>query len=161
MSVKQIKDVLNELMIEGIKYEKIGDTKYYSMELFAEKELDGYRDYLYEVKNENKTVYNYIPYDSEVEKKFAEQCETNEQVEFYIKLPNWFIINTPIGTYNPDWALIFQNDKKIYFVAETKYSLDPKKRYSSENYKIKCGEAHFNEFDDVNYKPVSKLTELF
>lgn len=160
MAVKQIKDVLNELMIEGIKYEKIGDTEYYSMELFAEKELDGYKDYLYKVQNEDKTIYNYIPFDSDVEKKFAEQCESNERVEFYIKLPNWFTINTPIGAYNPDWALIFKNDKKIYFVAETKFSLDPKKRYSSENYKIKCGEKHFKEFEGVVYQPVKELKDL-
>jgi len=160
MCVKQIKDVLNELMIKGIKYEKIGETEYYSMELFAEKELDGYKDYLYKVKNEDKTVYNYIPFDSEVEKKFAEQCETNERVEFYIKLPNWFVINTPIGTYNPDWALIFKNDKKIYFVAETKFSLDPMKRYSYENYKIKCGEKHFREFDGVVYQTTKELKDL-
>jgi type III restriction enzyme len=160
MSVKQIKDVLNELMVEGIKYEKIGETEYYSMELFADKELDGYKDYLHKVQNEDKTVYNYIPFDSEVERKFAEDCETNEQVEFYIKLPNWFIINTPIGTYNPDWALILKNDQKIYFVAETKFSLDPTKRYSSENYKIKCGEKHFKEFDGVVYQPVKELRDL-
>jgi type III restriction enzyme len=160
MSVKQIKDVLNELMVEGIKYEKIGDTEYYSMELFAEKELEGYKDYLHKVQNEDKSVYNYVPFDSEVEKKFVEQCETNERVEFYIKLPNWFIINTPIGTYNPDWALIFKNDKKICFVAETKFSLDPTKRYSAENYKIKCGEKHFKEFDGVVYQTVKELKDI-
>jgi len=160
MTVKQIRDVLNELMVEGIKYEKIGETEYYSMELFIEKELEGYKEYLYKVQNEDKTLYNYIPFDSEVERKFAEQCESNSLIEFYLKLPNWFVINTPIGTYNPDWALIFKNDKKIYFVAETKFSLDPIKRYSSENYKIKCGEKHFKEFDGVIYQPVKELKDL-
>lgn len=160
MVVKEINDVLNELMVEGIKYEKIGETEYYAMELFAEKELDGYKDYLYKVKNEDKTVYDHIQYDSNVELGFALDCESNERVEFYIKLPNWFVINTPIGTYNPDWALIFKNDKKIYFVAETKYSLDPTKRYSSENYKLKCGEKHFNEFNEVRYQSVEELKEL-
>ena len=123
-------------------------------------ELEGYKEHLYAVNNQEKTLYNYIQYDSEVERRFAEDCESNENVEFYIKLPKWFIINTPLGTYNPDWALIFKNDRKIYFVAETKYSLDPQKRYPAENYKIKCGEKHFNDFDDVNYKPISKLSEL-
>ncbi len=160
MVVKQIRDVLTELMVEGIKYEKIGDTEYYKMELFAEKELEGYKDYLHTVMNEDKTLYNYVAFDSEVEKKFAEQCETNEFVEFYIKLPNWFVINTPIGTYNPDWALIFKNDKRIYFVAETKFSLDPKQRYSHENYKIKCGTAHFKEFEGVVYQTAKELKDL-
>ncbi|MCL5028986.1 MAG: DEAD/DEAH box helicase family protein [Bacteroidetes bacterium] len=160
MAVKEIKDVLTDLMIEGIKYERMGETEYYKMELFADKDLEGYKEYLYKVRKEDKTLYNYIPWESEVERKFAEDCETNENIEFYIKLPNWFVINTPIGTYNPDWALIYKNDEKIYFVAETKYSLDPMKRYSYENYKIKCGEKHFEEFEDVKYQDVRKLNEL-
>ncbi len=160
MAVKEIKDVLTDLMIEGIKYEKMGEAEYYKMELFAEKELEGYKEYLYKVKKDEKTLYNYIPFESEVERKFAEDCETDENIEFYIKLPNWFVINTPIGTYNPDWALIYKNDEKIYFVAETKYSLDPMKRYSYENYKIKCGKRHFEEFEDVSYQTIRELKEL-
>jgi type III restriction enzyme len=160
MAVKEIKDVLTELMINGIKYEKIGETEYYKMELFADKDLEGYKEYLYKVKNEDKTLYDYINYDSEVEKKFAEDCETNENIEFYIKLPGWFVIKTPVGNYNPDWAIIYKNDARIYFVAETKYSLDPQKRYSDENYKIKCGEAHFKEFDNVTYQTVRELKDL-
>ncbi len=160
MAVKEINDILTELMVDGIKYKKIGATEFYSMELFADGELEGYKEHLHPVNDQEKTLYNYIQYDSEVERRFAEDCESNKNVEFYIKLPKWFIINTPLGTYNPDWALIFKNDKKIYFIAETKYSLDPQKRYPAENYKIKCGEKHFNDFDDVNYKPISKLSEL-
>lgn len=160
MVVKQIKDVLTELMVEGIRYEKMGESEFYKMELFAEEELEGYKEYLYSVKNEDKTLYNYVPFQSEVEHQFAKDCESNENIEFYIKLPNWFQINTPIGTYNPDWALIYKNDKKIYFVAETKYSLDPTKRYSSENYKIKCGEKHFEEFEEVQFQTVKKVNEL-
>lgn len=159
-TVKEIDTVLTDLMVEGIKYEKLGGTEYYKMELFAEKEIEAYRENLYQVKNLEKTLYNYIEFQSNVEKQFAEDCESNVQVEFYIKLPHWFVINTPIGKYNPDWALIFKNDEKIYFVAETKYTLDPQKLYSSENYKIKCGEKHFNEFDDVKYQPLEKLHEL-
>lgn len=158
--VKQINDVLTALMIEGIKYEKIGDTDYYSMELFAKDELEAYRDNLYEVKKQDKTLYNYIEYQSTVEEQFAKDCESNENIEFYIKLPHWFVINTPIGSYNPDWALILKNDEKIYFVAETKYYLDQQKLYSSENYKIKCGKKHFEEFPEVTYKTVTKVSEL-
>jgi len=158
--VKQINDVLVALMIEGIKYEKIGDTEYFSMELFAKDEIEAYRENLYKIKKQDKTLYNYIEYQSNVEEQFAKDCESNENVEFYIKLPYWFVINTPIGTYNPDWALILKNETKVYFVAETKYSLDPQKLYSSENYKIECGIKHFKEFADVSYKTVTKLSEL-
>ncbi len=62
-----------------------------------------------------------MPLDSEtVEMPFAENCESSEDVEFYFKLPNWFRIKTPIGNYNPDWAIVLNGEKKIYFVAETK-----------------------------------------
>jgi type III restriction enzyme len=73
------------------------------------------------LQNANKTIYeNYIPLDSSVESQFAKDCESSENVEFYFKLPNWFKIPTPIGNYNPDWALIFKGERKIYFVAKTK-----------------------------------------
>lgn len=160
MAVNEIKNVLSELMVDGIKYEKIGETHFYSMELFVEGELESYKEHLYSITNQEKTLYNYIQYDSKVEKQFAEDCESNERIEFFIKLPKWFVINTPVGDYNPDWALIFKNDKKLYFVAETKYTLDPTKRYSTENHKIKCGEAHFKEFVDVRYKTVRDLPDL-
>ncbi len=159
-AVKEINIVLTDLMIEGIKYEKLGETDYYKMELFAKDEIEAYRENLYKVKNQEKTLSNYIEFQSKVEEQFVKDCESNENVEFYIKLPRWFLIKTPIGNYNPDWALILKNDEKIYFVAETKYSLDPQKLYSSENYKIKCGKKHFEEFPSVTYKPVTKVSEL-
>jgi type III restriction enzyme len=75
-------------------------------------------------------------------------------------LPPWFTIETPIGKYNPDWALIFRNEKKIYFVAETKSTTDIHVLRPDENLKIKCGEAHFSEFEDVEYKVVCSIGEL-
>ncbi|WP_409024970.1 hypothetical protein [Jiulongibacter sediminis] len=78
---------------------------------------------------------NFIPLDSGVESQFAADCETSEQVEFYFKLLSWFKIPTPIGSYNPFWALIFKEDKKIYFVAETKDTLDLSKLIKDESLK--------------------------
>lgn len=160
-SVKAIKDELYELMIEGIKYERIGNTEY-EMRLFEENEIETYLDRFYhEVKDADKTIYdNFIPLDSDVECDFAKDCESSEQVEFYFKLPGWFEIATPIGSYNPDWALIFKDEKKIYFVAETKSTKDLTKLRNSERLKIKCGAAHFNEFEDVEYQHVVKLEDL-
>lgn len=159
--VKGIKYQLNEIMIDGIKYEKIAG-KCYEMLLFDKDEIEIYLDKLaYAVKNENKTIYStYIPLDSNTEYEFAKECESREDIEFYFKLPNWFTIETPIGKYNPDWALIFKDEKKIYFVAETKSTLDEHQRRPEENLKIKCGKAHFNEFEDVEYKVVSSVGEL-
>jgi type III restriction enzyme len=102
--VKGIKYQLNEIMIDGVKNEKIAG-KCYEMLLFDKEEIEIYLDKLvYIVKNENKTIYsNYIQLDSSIEYQFAQDCETREDIEFYFKLPGWFTIETPIGKYNPDW----------------------------------------------------------
>jgi len=158
-AVTVVKKTLYELMIDGIKYEKIGG-KIYEMSLFNDSDLEIYMDdFTYKVKNANKTIYeNYIPLDSSVESQFAKDCESSENIEFYFKLPSWFKIPTPIGYYNPDWAVIFNGENKVYFVAETK-SIGQELR-SSEEMKIKCGKAHFEKFDDVVYKRVSKVGDL-
>ncbi len=160
-AVAAIKTVLYELMIDGIKYEKIG-SKAYEMLLFQENEIETYIDNLtFEVSSNNKTIYDkYIPLDSHVETDFAKECETREDVEFYFKLPFWFHIDTPIGKYNPDWALVFRNEKKIYFVAETKSTKDLSKLRNDERLKIKCGMAHFKNFEEVVYKHVTKVEDL-
>lgn len=160
-TVKLIKADLYELMINGIKYNKIGKQEY-EMRLFENNELEFYLDSTFhEVGNSNKTIYdNFIPLDSGVESQFAADCETSEQVEFYFKLPSWFKIPTPIGSYNPDWALIFKEEKKIYFVAETKDTLDLSKLRKDESLKIKCGKQHFENIDEVEYRHVTKLREL-
>lgn len=165
--VKAIKTEFDELKINGIKYEKIAGQSY-EMTLFDSKEIESYVDNLIAVKNQDKTLYNYVLIDSlsKPEKDFAQECETRDDVLFYIKLPSWFVIKTPIGPYNPDWALIKQEDndqKKIYFVAETK---DPKAikdktlLRESERMKIHCGERHFAEFEDVEFQAVGVLSDL-
>lgn len=156
---------LNDLMIDGIKYKKIGNANY-EMRLFEEQELETYlNDFSFTVSDASKTVYEeYIPLDSAVENQFARDCETSEQVKFYFKLPNWFTIPTPIGSYNPDWAIVFEDDAKVYFVAETKTTgssdVDLDKLRKQEQQKIKCGIAHFEQFEDVEYKVVSRVGEL-
>jgi len=165
LSVQAIQRVLHDFMIEGIKYQKINGQEY-EMKLFESEELQAYLDdKLFEVSDPSKTIYeNFIPLDSQVESQFAKDCETSEQVKFYFKLPHWFKIPTPIGTYNPDWALVFEDDRKVYFVAETKDTgtdkVDLNKLKPTERMKIKCGVAHFKEFDDIEYKVVKRLNDL-
>ena len=158
-AVSKIKSELHKLMIDGIKYDKIGG-KYYEMTLFDDKNFNIYIDeFTHTVNDKSKTIYdNYIPLDSGVENQFAKDCESSEQIEFYFKLPNWFEINTPIGKYRPDWAVVFKGEKKIYFVAETK-SVGEELR-GSEKMKIDCGKAHFKNFEGVVYKQVSSVTDL-
>lgn len=158
-AVTTIKSVLYELMVDGIKYEKIGD-RVYEMTLFEDNELEIYIDqFTFTVNNQDKTIYeNYIPLDSSVENQFARDCESSENIEFFFKLPSWFKINTPIGAYNPDWAIVFKGEKKIYFVAETKGA--GQELRGSETMKIKCGAEHFKNFEGVVYKRVARVSEL-
>jgi len=158
-AVIAIQSVLYELMIEGIKYEKIGN-QVYEMQLFKDNDLEIYVDkFTHTVNALDKTIYeNYVPLDSKVESDFAKDCETSENVDFYFKLPFWFKIATPIGSYNPDWAIVFKGEKKIYFVAETKSA--GQELRGSERMKIKCGKAHFRNFEDVVYKQVSTVSGL-
>ena len=156
-AVSAIKEVLFDLMIDGIKYEKIG-TKEYEMRLFEEYETH-VNDLTFKISKNDKTIYsNLVPLDSNVEYEFAGECESRDDIEFYFKLPSWFQIKTPIGKYNPDWALIKKNEKTVYFVAETKS--EGQELRDSEERKIKCGQAHFKEFDDVKYKRVATVSEL-
>mgnify|MGYP007112077446 CR=1 FL=1 len=94
----------------------------------------------------NKAVYEYVVYDSSgVEKGFAEDLEKNEAVKVSAKLPGWFRIPTPLGTYNPDWAVLVEIDgaERLYFVVETKSSLFDEDLRDKESAKINCGRAHF------------------
>lgn len=102
--------------------------------------------------------------DSSVENRFAHDCETSEQVEFYFKLPEWFKIPTPIGDYNPDWAVVFHDDKRVYFVAETKDTNSPRvdldKLRESERKKIHCGATRFRQIGDIEYRVVNSVSEF-
>lgn len=150
---------MNKLMINGIKYEKVAG-KLYEMTLFEGNEIEVYKQNLKKVKNQDKTLYNYVEFDSNVEKQFAEDCESNENIEFYMKLPKWFKIETPVGEYNPDWALIYKDEKKLYFIAETKGNTDEDQLRVSESMKIKYGEKHFETFEDIEFKKVESIKDL-
>ena len=138
------------MLVDGIKYTRIGDEHYYAQELFEKEELKGYLENTLEAQ---KSVYTHIVYDSQgVERNFAEALEQNESVKVYAKLPAWFKIFTPLGSYNPDWAVLVDNDgsEKLYFVVETKGSLWLDDLRHAEGGKIKCAEAHFEVLADEN-----------
>jgi type III restriction enzyme len=86
-----------------------------------------------------------VVYDSEVERDFADQLEKNNAIKVYAKLPGWFKVPTPLGTYNPDWAVLVERDghERLYFVVETKSSLFTEDLRDREGGKIECGRAHF------------------
>lgn len=132
-------------LVHGIRYTRMGEEHYYAQELFAQEELKGYIENTLEAQ---KSVYTHVVYDSSgPEKTFAEDLEKNEKVKVYAKLPQWFKVPTPLGSYNPDWAVVVEEagTAKLYFVVETKSSIWDSDLRHSEGAKFKCGEKHFEE----------------
>ena len=148
-------------LVDGIKYTKIGDDYFYAQELFEQEELKGYLKNTLEVQ---KSVYTHVVYDSKgVEKSFAEDLEKNERVKVYAKLPAWFKVPTPLGTYNPDWAVVVEdNGEENLFVIETKGSTWWDDLRHLEGAKIKCGKQHFEEIakDTENPARYIKSTDV-
>jgi len=129
-------------IVDGIRYQRIGNDQYYAQELFETEELTGY---LRNMVPSERSAYEYVVYDMGVEREFAEQLEQNEAVKVYAKLPGWFKVPTPLGTYNPDWAILVDVDgtERLYFVVETKSSMFADDLRDKERAKIDCGKAHF------------------
>ena len=90
-----------------------------------------------------KSIYECVVYGSDVERRFAEGLEAREDIKLFVKLSRWFKIETPLGTYNPDWAILKHEDKTLYLVKETKGTKDFLKLRTSESDKVKCGVRHF------------------
>mgnify|MGYP002336015044 CR=1 FL=1 len=140
-------DVINRCkrlaLVDGIKYQRLGDEHYYAQELFEQEELSGYLKNM--LMNTGKSVSEHVVYDSDTERNFADALEKNEAIKVYAKLPGWFKVPTPLGSYNPDWAVLVDKDgeQRLYFVVETKGSLHTDDLRDKEAAKIKCGEAHF------------------
>jgi type III restriction enzyme len=152
-------------LVDGIKYQRIGDDHFYAQELFEQEELTGYLKNMLE--DAKKSVFEHVVYDSGgVERIFAEQLEKNEAVKVYAKLPGWFKVPTPLGTYNPDWAVLVQMDgeERLYFVVETKGSLFADDLRDNEAAKIVCGEAHFKALavsgNPARYVKATKIDDL-
>jgi type III restriction enzyme len=131
-------------LVDGIKYQRIGADEYFAQQLFETEELCGYLKTMVEA---NKSVHEQVIYQSDTERTFAEQLEKNEAIKVYAKLPGWFQVPTPLGPYNPDWAVLVNKDgaERLYFVVETKSSLFTDDLRDKEHAKIKCGKAHFAE----------------
>lgn len=102
-----------------------------------------------------------MPVDSNIEGKFVQECEADSKVKFYFKLPRGFKIPTPLGHYIPDWAIILENDQRLYFVAETKSTLNHQLLRGVEELKIECGKKHFAEFESVIYRQVTEVKQLY
>lgn len=154
MAKRNLQNVVAAAVQEGVQYEKIGGYVYELRELQADgfEARDLFLDRVYKVENTDKTDFDYIQIDSDgadaPERQFAEKLDSREDVKFFMKLPDKFKIDTPVGPYNPDWAIIKQDENggdRIYMIRETKSTLDESKRRPTENAKIKAATEHFKQ----------------
>ncbi|MBF1310589.1 MAG: DEAD/DEAH box helicase family protein [Porphyromonadaceae bacterium] len=159
---KIINERKSSAVIEHIAYHKMDQQ--YDADIFSAQELRGRIDI--DAIRSDKSLYDLVVVDSQgVEKRFAEELEQQEMVEVYTKLPRGFYISTPMGKYNPDWAIAFREGsvKHIYFVAETKGSEDVTQLREVEQNKIECARRHFASISDstVKFDVVSSYSSLY
>jgi type III restriction enzyme len=166
-AVNVIKAKLADQLVDGIKYTK--DGTWYEETLFRDEIENVWLDYL--VRSEavggvgGTHLYDSVTFDSEtVEKPFIHELEKRADVKLYIKLPDWFQVDTPIGRYNPDWAIVMENpedgDPVLYLVRETNGTLKLDDLRPEERRKLACGRRHFEGALGVNYRVVTSAKEL-
>ncbi|MDD2583262.1 MAG: hypothetical protein PHR66_14840, partial [Desulfuromonadaceae bacterium] len=156
--------IINEqkatVIIQHIKYNKLDSV--YETDIFTDSTMKGRLDV--NAIEAKKHLYDYVLYDSKTERKFAEEAETRTEVAVYVKLPSGFFINTPVGKYNPDWAIAFYEGtvKHIYFVAETKGDLSTLELRKIEEIKTCCAQKHFQAIGngEVQYHVVDCFESL-
>jgi len=178
-----IKDELADLLVNGIEYTRVIDihggielpdsVKWYQMsQILDEEEIELFSKFIVDTKEE-KSVYNRIPCDSEIESQFVNDLDARQDVRLFLKLPYWFSVPTPVGEYRPDWAVVMDNPEEegkpvLYLVTETKGSTREGELRPNEHRKIVCGAAHFGSrqfkkkgaLKDIDYKVVIKAGEL-
>jgi type III restriction enzyme len=167
VAVNIIKEKLAEQLVTGIKYEK--DGTWYEMSQFAE-EVPSWEEYIVPSETSGAAggthIYDGVISDSEtIEKPFILDLERRADVKLYIKLPDWFMVDTPIGRYNPDWAIVMDDPEHdgnpvLYLVRETKGTLNLNELRPEERRKIFCGRAHFEGALGVNYRVVTNASQL-
>jgi type III restriction enzyme len=117
----------------------------------------------------DRSVYDHIICESDVEERFVEGLEKRGDVKLYLKLPDWFTVPTPVGEYNPDWAIVMEErdshgdptgEPLLYLVRETKSENWKTSLRPNERRKIQCGARHFQDALGVDFKVVSKPSDL-
>lgn len=155
-----INDEKATAIIEHIQYNILDES--YDKNIFTEPTIKGKLGV--NAMKTQKHLYDHIVYDSDNEKNFASELDISNDVAVYVKLPNDFYISTPVGRYNPDWAIAFYegNIKHIYFVAETKGSMETMQLRKIEEAKIHCATEHFKKIsnDSVIYEVVKNYKDL-
>lgn len=154
-------EIVDEVYIDGIKYERLEGVQYEMSQIRSvfDRLVEYPKDKIVEVTKEHshKIFQDMIMCDSIIEKKFAKDLMENKEVKYFIKLPGFFKIDTPVGSYNPDWAIMKQNGDVVYMVRETKSTKGQLLLRTTENDKIKCRRKHFEEIG-VDYDVATDIT---
>ncbi|MCR9196093.1 MAG: hypothetical protein NXH88_15245, partial [Hyphomonas sp.] len=152
------------MVIERLAYDEVDEK--YDVDIFTANQTG--QDFSRATAKLKNHVYDYAITDSDVERAFVKELDTSSEVVVYAKLPRGFLIPTPVGDYNPDWALSFRagSVRHIYFVAETKGTMSSMKMREIENTKIACARKFFDEIsrqvteDRVKYDVVTDYGKL-
>jgi type III restriction enzyme len=148
-----IQRTLNNLLVEGVCFEAINGQQY-EMTLFKFEEIESYLSNLFKQIKKDNSRLNYVPIDSNLERNGGKDYEVNESIKVFFNLPSGFKIPTPIGHYTPDWVVISEHNRKIYFVANTKGTLNKQFLQDVERIKTDCGPKHFALFKPLDFLPI-------
>ena len=163
VSTRIIREKMKDQLVDGVRYDKINE--WYEMSQL-DLEITTLSEYLIPAE---RSLYDPVICDSKNEKQFVEGLENRKDVKLYLKLPSFFKVPTPIGSYNPDWAIVVEDidefgqptgKEKFYLVRETKGTTDLDELRPDEKRKIKCGEKHFGEALNVDYDVVDSADDL-
>jgi len=164
--IARISKIINEqkatMIIQQITYNPLDEE--FSTSIFTQNNLRGkLGDNAVELK---KHIFNFVITDSTTERTFAKKLDIENAVEVFAKLPRGFFISTPVGNYNPDWAIVFKDSedvKTVYFIAETKGDSASLQLKGVENAKIECARKHFEAISNssVKYDAVASYDELY
>ncbi len=171
--VRILKENLADHLVNGIQYERT-DGWYDMSQILDAEEIDLFSKHIVESDGERETcLYDLVPCDSEVERQFVKDLEARRDVKCYLKLPYWFTVPTPVGEYQPDWAIVMQDTETdgkpvLYLVSETKASTNKDDMRPDEWRRIQCGASHFGSkqfdkkgaLDGVDYRLVTAAAEL-
>lgn len=159
-TAKLINEQKATTVIESITYNVLNDT--FETDVFTKTTLTGQLGH--NAISVDKHIYDFVVTDSKIERAFARELDISKEVQVYAKLPRGFFIPTPVGNYNPDWAIVFKEGevKHIYFIAETKGSMDSMELRGVEQAKIECARKHFAKLntDQLTYDVVNNYEKL-
>jgi len=156
LTVRIVQEAMADHLVKGVQYERVED--WYEMSFF-DAEFQSWEDHLIRA---DKSLYDHIETDSGIESAFVKAMDERQDIRMYIRLPSWFVVPTPVGNYNPDWAIVMDDpnspeDKKLYLVRETKGEGELR---PTEKHKTECGEKHFSDALGVSYRIVTTASEL-